>query len=54
MIPRLKAILERKKAKAETQSTTTEEQGVSIEETPALVLVPAIDCKTDDEFSPYF
>lgn len=54
MIPRLKAILERKKAKAETQSTTTEEQRVSIEETPALILVPAFDFKTDDEFSPYF
>ena len=53
MIPRLKAILERKKAKAETK-TNNEEQRVSIEETPALILVPAFDCKTDDEFSPYF
>ena len=54
MTPRLQKLLDRlRKPKGDTQDTT-EVQEVSVEETPALMLVPFFDCKQEDEFSKYF
>ena len=54
MTPRLQKLLDKlRKPKGDTQ-TATEVQEVSVEETPALILVPAFDCAQDDEFSEYF
>lgn len=56
MTPRLKELLERRKAKTDTATATQTEdtQVVSLEETPAVILVPAFDCPLEDEFSQWF
>lgn len=56
MTPRLIEILaERKRAKAQAEiQATTKEQGVEENSAPALILVPAFDLPTEDQFSKYF
>jgi len=51
MTPRLKEILERRKANADTQ-TATEVKGETDTESPDLILVPSF--VTNDEFSEFF
>ncbi len=56
MTPRLKELLERRKAKADTDVVTISEAQADSpkEESPALILVPFFDCPTKDRFSEYF
>ena len=55
MTPRLKELLERRrKPQGDTPKEQTQVQEVSEKETPAIILVPAWDYPTEDEFSPYF
>lgn len=56
MTPRLQAILDKLRGKptADTQDNSEVVRAVSVEETPALVLVPFFDQVQEDEFSPYF
>ena len=53
MTPRLKELLEKRKAKADTQ-TETKTQEITADDTPAIILVPAFDIPMRDEYSEYF